>query len=142
MPSLTAQHPVTVHYRDGTSATIALAELTIRQLYQFARHLAGGDSAALVALCAGQPPEWVDTLTDESYLALVAKAHELNFPRALRLAGSDPVLAARLAPLALDFERLSQVAGLAKTHGPSGSASSPTPAPSASPAETGSASST
>ncbi len=138
--------PVAVTYRDGKTETVTLSELSIRNLYQFIKHLGGNDTPALVALCAGKPIEWVDTLTDESFDALVAASIKLNFQRATDRVKIDPVALSRIGPMLLEIERVS--AGILamppdamKTPGHSGSGSSPEGAPSASAAATGIASS-
>jgi hypothetical protein len=131
--------PVTVTYRDGRTETIALGELSIRQLCLFTKHLGGNDTPALVALCAGRPVEWIDTLTDASFDALLATAIKLNFQRATNRAKTDPVALSQLAPLLLEIDRL--IPQLTATLGQSGSGSSPGHAPSESATETGSASS-
>ena len=91
--------PVSVIYRDGSTESILIGELSLRNLYVFIKHLGASDTPALVALAAGKSPEWVDTLSDESFDALNKKALEANFPRAVARANTDPVAAAGLAPL-------------------------------------------
>ena len=95
--------------------------------------------STLVALCAGKPPEWVDTLSDDTFDALAAQAIKLNFPRAVARAKSDPVAAAMLAPLALS---LASVLRSQQTLGSFGNDLSSAPAASESVAETGNGSST
>jgi hypothetical protein len=135
--------PVEVTHRDGSKSTVVLRDLSIRQLHQFSVFMGEENTPALVALAAGQPAEWVDTLSDDSYDALVRLAQERNFPRAIARAASDPIALARLAPLQRRFQQLGQLAQLSPpTSGANGSTASPTPAPSESAAETGSAAST
>jgi hypothetical protein len=131
--------PIEVCYRDGHKETINLGELSIRQLYVFIKQLGASDTPALVALCAGKPPEWIDTLSDDSFDALASQAIKLNFTRAVARAKSDPVAAAMLAPLALSF---ANVMRSQQTLGSFGSDLSPAPAASESAAETGNGSST
>jgi hypothetical protein len=134
MPTLVNASPIEVIYRDGRKETITLGELSIRQLYVLIKQLGNSDSPAMVALCAGKPIEWVDTLSDESFDMLVAKAIELNFNRATDRARSDPVASAMLAPLAIAF---TNVIRALPTNGSSGNALSPAPAAPGSVAATG-----
>ena len=144
MPTPAPQHivnatPVDVVYVDGKTERLTLGRLSIRQLYQFTHLLSGDKVPDLVALCAAQPVEWIDTLSDESFAALARLAIELNFPRAMTLAKDDPVIAARVAPL---LARMQLALVQADSFGPISNGSSPAPAASASAAETGSGSST
>lgn len=134
MSNLINATPVTVNYRDGRTEALDLRELSIRELYRWIEHHAARDTPALVALCARQKPEWVDTLTDESFAELARRSFDLNFPRATALALKDPTVAALITA------QLHQLASLAD--GLPLSAKSPAPAASASAAVTGSASST
>lgn len=137
---LVNQIPVAVTYRDGRTETLAIETLTIRKRYLFIRHLGGNDTPALVALCAGKPVEWIDTLTDASYMALVAECIRQNFTGAMELVKNDPVALHQLGPLLFSLEKLTRE--LQPTNGPYGSGSSPAPASSASAVEIGSGSST
>jgi len=129
--------PVEVTYRDGRKETITLAELSIRQLYVFIKHLGSSDTPALVALSAGKPADWVDTLSDESFDALTAAAIKLNFARAVARGQSDPVAAATLGPLLIS---LVDVVQKLQTNGSSGNISLPAPVVLASAEATGSGS--
>ncbi len=133
--------PVAVTYRDGKTETITLGELSIRNLHQFIFHLGGNDTPALVALCAGKPLEWIDTLTDTSFDGLTAASIKLNFQRATDRMKTDPVALSKLAPLLLTLEKVTlEMMRMQATPGPSGNALSLAPALSASAAETGTAS--
>ena len=118
--------PFTIAKLDGSSETLALGHLSIRALYTWTHHLAGDRIPELVAFAAGKPVEWVDTLTDEAFAALSAKVIQLNFPRAMTLAQTDPIIAVKLAPL------VNQFANLLRSNGPMLSALSPAEPPSAS----------
>lgn len=139
MSALLNATPFEVTHLDGTKQTIELRQLSIRQLYKFAGFAAADASAELVALCAGQPLEWIDTLADDSYGALLQRAHELNFQRAVLLVARDPLIAAKFLPLLL---RLQAAEKALQNLGPTSPAPSPAPASSASAAEIGSAAST
>lgn len=140
-PPLINATPVEVTFRDGTKATITLSELSIRQLYVFIKHLGGSDTPALVALCAGKPAEWVDTLSDASFDALVAVSIKLNFQRATDRVKNDPVALGKLAPMLFELE--SAIGHLeTRISGQPGRTALPAPVPSASAPETGSAAST
>ncbi len=131
--------PIAVTFLDGKSETINLPRLTLRQLYVWAKAAAQRDTPALVCLCTGKPPEWLDTLTDESYATLAQACISENFQRAMTVAKSEPVIAAQIVPLVAEMQAsMLTAASLAK---PS-SDLSPTPAPAESAAETGTASST
>lgn len=150
MPTILANaSPVPVAYRDGRSETLVLGELSIRQLYTFIKHLGGSETPALVALCAGKPLEWIDTLTDQSFDALVAESIRLNFQRATDRVKSDPVALSRLGPILLELDRVAKAietnplaTAEPATSGAPGTISSSAPAASASAVATGSASST
>lgn len=93
--------PVTVQITliDGTPSTVDLQRLSIRELYKYTKHAGAEDTPQIIALCARKPIEWVDTLSDESAAELSQKCFELNFPRAGKLAATDPIAATQLAPL-------------------------------------------
>ena len=150
--TLASAKPVPIAYRDGRTETLLLGELSIRQLYTFIKHLGGSDTPALVALCAGKPVEWVDTLTDASFDALVAESIRLNFQRATDRVKSDPVALSRLGPMLVEIDRVKKAIGAdpfkalpeeekkneeKETSGAPGTISSPAPAASASAVEIG-----
>lgn len=129
--------PVAVTFRSGSSTTIELKELSLRQLYKFIAHAAADETPQLVALCAGKSLEWVDTLTDESYGALAAAAFNLSFLRAVGLMKSDPTVSAKLTPLLLTLGRNAELIAISGLYGKS---SSPAPVTTESAVETPSAS--
>lgn len=87
---------------DGvTTEEVELRRLTLRQLYAYIEKLGGKASPELVAMCAGKPVEWVDTLSDESFAKLAKETFAANFQRAVTLAKEDPVAAGLLAPFLL-----------------------------------------
>ena len=143
MSTTTATHlvnatPFTVVYIEGRSEVVQLARLSIRQLYTFAHHLDGERSVEIATLCTGREPEWLDTLADESFAALVEKCIELNFPRAGVIAKKDPTLAAKLLPFA---QKVQTVLVIGASLGEALKAWSPAPASPDSAAESGSESS-
>lgn len=131
--------PFTVVYLDGRTEVVQLARLSIRQLYTFAHHLDGERSVEIAALCTGRPPEWLDSLADDSFAALVEKCIELNFPRAGVIALKDSTLAAKLIPFA---QKVQTVMVIGASLGEALKAWSPAPASPDSAPATGSASST
>jgi len=131
--------PHTVEKLDGIHESIALARLTIRQLYLFAQKLAATDGPGLVALATGKSAEWIDTLTPESYGELHKKIIELNFPAAGLIAKGDPRLAALLMPFIQEMQILAAIVG---SHGMKLPDLSPAPAPSESKVDAVSESST
>lgn len=136
--------PVEVTHLDGSHATVTLKRLSIRELYTFAEHARDKRTPAMVALCFGQPAEWVDSLTDESFGELTDRCIALNFRRAMPLAERDPVMAMLVGPM-VATGILSVMEMLPKSPAPAGAPtpdSSPAPVPSASAAESGNASST
>jgi hypothetical protein len=131
--------PIRVTLADGKTENVQILRLTIRQLYTWSKLVRERDMPQLVALCTGKSAEWVDTLGDESFGELAKACFEANFPRAVTVMKSDPVIATLLAPI------LAETIAMAQTLGVSGAISnawSPAPAPSASAAATGSESST
>jgi hypothetical protein len=134
-----------VTFADGSVASVEIKRLTIRQLYQFAKHLAAMDGPDLVALCTGKPAEWCDNITPESFSALHKAALDLNFIKAAKLAEGDPRLAALILPFIQDV-RVVAILGMDATAttppGVNGPDSLPAPAPSESAAATGSDAST
>ena len=132
--------PIEVTYLDGTKETVCVKSLTIRELAIFTGFIGTNNTPGLVALCVGRPPEWVDTLEDDSYRALAPKCIQLNFSRAIGISRDDPVAAVDLVPYLLKLDKLIQSAAPRPT-GEHGNSSSPTPAPVASAEVIGSASS-
>ncbi len=136
--------PVEVAHLDGSTSTVTMKRLSIRELYTFAEHARNKLTPAMVALCFSQAPDWVDTLTDESFGELTDKCVAVNFQRAMTLAERDPVMAMLIGPM-VATGILSVAAMLQPTPPPAGAAtndSSPGPASSVSAAASGSASST
>ena len=142
--SLVNSEPVAVTHLDGTTTTAHLARLSLRQLYTFAEHVRGSRTPELVALCTGQTVEWVDSLTDESFGDLTQRCVAANFQRAMTIGDRDPVMAGIIGPsTARGVIAVSEmIKAIQPSAGTSGSNSSAAPAPSASAAVTGSASST
>lgn len=137
--SLLATIPHTVEKLDGTHEQIALARLSIRNLYLFAQKIAATDGVGLVTLATGKSAEWVDSLVPASYGELHKKIIELNFPAAGEIAKGDPRLAALLMPFIQEMQLLAVIAG---SVGNSSPALSPAPASSESKADAASESST
>ena len=137
--SLLYHTPHTVEKLDGTHEQIALARLSIRNLYLFAQKIAATDGVGLVTLATGKSAEWVDSLVPASYGELHKKIIELNFPAAGEIAKGDPRLAALLMPFIQEMQLLAVIAG---SVGNSSPALSPAPASSESKAEAASESST
>jgi hypothetical protein len=130
--------PIGVKKLDGSQETVEVRQLTIRQLYRFAELASAIAMPEIVALCTGKPPEWIDTLQDDSYGLLAAKSWELNFPRAVKQVATDPLIAARFLPM---IQQLQAVEKILPNFGAGLNAPSPVPASSASPAASGSAAS-
>lgn len=95
---LTTATKIEVTLVDGSVETVELKRLTIRQLYHFVEVLSAKSSADAVALCAGKPVEWVDTLSDASFKKLAKAVHDENFPRAMELSDGDNSMAIAIAP--------------------------------------------
>lgn len=91
--------PFEVTLLDGTKETVAVARLTVRQLYAAIEHIAADKTTDLVALCIAHPLEWIDRLSDESYAALARECMHANFSRAMTLAASDSLIAMKIAPI-------------------------------------------
>lgn len=104
MPFLSKSEPVAVEFRDGSKGTVDVSELSVRKLYHFCEHLSKTDPSAIVSLCCDKPDQWIDTLTLESFNALSQKAFDLNFQNAVRLAGSNPIVAAKISGALLLLE--------------------------------------
>jgi len=132
--------PVEVTYRDATTEKITIGKLSIRGLYTFLKLLGESDTPGLVALCAGKPIAWVDSLTIDSFKKLADAAIGQNFNEATELAKSDPVALGKIGPLLIALEGVASK--FIEMSGSNGSGASPTPAPAESAAATGSASST
>jgi hypothetical protein len=130
--------PVEVTYRDGKVEKIVLLDLTYRQLHRWAALAQEDKQADLVELSAGRPVGWSDLLTLESAAALAEAALRVNFPKALRIAGKDTLLAARMQHVfGVMTEAIRLPGSIAAL-----SAISPGPSPAESAAATGSAVST
>jgi hypothetical protein len=90
---------------DGSKLTVFVRTLPARQL--LTGHLAKLDNEAEMleagcrapAGCHPLPEGWVDALTDESHLELVAKLKALNFQRAVRQAERLAATRGDLQPL-------------------------------------------
>jgi hypothetical protein len=130
--------PIRVTLADGKSENVQLSRLTVRQLYTWAKLVREHDMPNLVALCTGKPIEWIDTLSDESFGELAKACFDANFPRAMTLMKSDPVIAVDLGPLLGETVALAEKMGML---GGLSSGSLPAPAPSESAPATGSESS-
>ncbi len=105
--------PISVLKLDGSTEPLSIVRLSLRNLYTWTHHLANDRLPELVALTAGKPIEWVDTIVDESFAALSAKCIELNFPRAMTLGKTDPIIAAKLSPLLNQFAEVLKQSPLA-----------------------------
>jgi len=81
---------------DGAASRVKLRALKIRELYQFAEYVAGGQGPELVALATGQPAEWVDALSPESFAKLLGEARALNFPKVTPILGAEITLGAKV----------------------------------------------
>lgn len=124
--------PVAVAFRDNRpSETLTLKQLSIRDLYRWIELFAARNTPALVALALGQPVEFVDQLTDESFGAIAQESFRINFPRATALSLKDVTVAALISPHLLAIANLSD--------GQPSPAKSPAPAASESAVATGSA---
>lgn len=134
--------PFDVTYIDGTTEQISLARLSIRLLYTFTQHLAGEKVPELVSLCTGKPGEWLDTIEDASFAALSQLCIQLNFPRAVTLSKSDPVIALRIMPFLQGMQTMAILTGMHEMAGLLSTDKSPAPASSGSAAESGSGVST
>lgn len=97
--SLLTTTTVPITYLNGQSESLPLARLTIRQLYQFTQLLGDEKIPQLVCLCLNRSSEWLDSLTDDCFATLAQTCLSQNFPRAMTLAKSEPVIASRLTPL-------------------------------------------
>lgn len=67
---------ITVAHADGRTETIKVRKVPIRHLDRLGR--AWGKEAEEVAVYADRKPEWVDTLTDESFEQIIEIGRELN----------------------------------------------------------------
>lgn len=105
-PSLTNQNRVEIEYIDGSKTKISLkSQLTIRELYTFIKHIGGNDTPSLVALCAGQPIEWIDKLKLTSYTKLSSECVRLNFRDAMEIVQNDPIAAAQMGDFLTNLHR-------------------------------------
>jgi len=103
---------IEVTLADGvTKETVQIKRLTLRQLFTYIETLGGKSSPEVVALCAGKPLEWVDTLSDESFGELSQITFTENFTRAVALSKVDSPMAAALAPFVGKMLQASGVAG-------------------------------
>jgi hypothetical protein len=109
-PSLIGNVPIAIKFVNGTSGAVVLRRLSIRQLHEFATCIETSDTPEIVALCANQPIEWVDTLADESFAELSAACMKANFTRVMVLAKSDPTIAAKMLRLLSQVSELSKIA--------------------------------
>lgn len=121
----------------GSKMRVALRPLTIRQLLEFCGLVIEQKRFELVVLATGKPEEWVDQLPPLSFAKLYDAAFQENFRRATPIIQADPTL----APVFLRIVRQMQSTAL-EMISMIGNDSSPEPSPSASPAETGTVSST
>jgi hypothetical protein len=134
---------VIVKFADGRDGLIVLKKLSIRQIYQFVECMTKDKTPELVALCIDQDVEFIDTLSDESFAELAKAAIAANFPRAMKLAQSDQVIAAKIFPVLQQLATIGQsLQRFQKDVGEIMKNSSPVPALAASATATGSGSST
>lgn len=75
---------VSVVYRDGTQEAVPVYALPVREIGQWAALDSAGTIESEVQLverhCCRKPEGWADTLSPESYDAVLAKGEELNRP--------------------------------------------------------------
>ena len=102
---------------DGTTKeTVEVKRLTVRQLYRFVELTGGKTPTDAVAMCCGKPAEWVDTLSDESFIELAAIVHKANFPRAMAMAEKgEGAMACAIAPYVGKLLAASGMAGKEKS---------------------------
>jgi len=123
--------PMTVTVADHRTRTVSEEVIRVRQLpiaaYQqaFACH---EREAAMVALYADRPTEWVESLTPESYTRIAVEGRRLNadfFAYCDRQMESSLAATRRVSPDL--FARLAEVAMRSKSSSPDSSTTSPLP---------------
>ncbi len=87
----------------GGTHSVSIAELEINPLYRFCHLLVEHKTPELVALCIGQPVEWLNQLDIKSYAELTKRCIDVNFPHAMTLMEGDPVIALKLGPLVVQM---------------------------------------
>jgi hypothetical protein len=106
---LTKTKEVTVSYEPGADGKtppdekLVVVTFTPRQIYHYIEKLGERDMPGAVALNLGKPVEWIDTLTMQSYTALVDAVRTLNFHLAVALMKVCPIATARLLPVLNDM---------------------------------------
>ncbi len=142
MPNLTPEQeitgvtPVTLVFKTGRKERHQFRQLELVEIYKYIDAIALDETPRIVALCLGQPVDWINQLTPESYAELAKLVHAQNFTTAMVIVGSDPVAAARFGKV------LAQLQTSAQALLSSSQDSSPAPAPSASAEGTSTESST
>jgi hypothetical protein len=101
-----------VEYLDGRKEVIILRRLPLSEFYQWCSTVSEFRSPLMVALAAQKPLQWADSLTDESFTNLSSEAFKVNFPRAMKLAEAEPVIAIKIYPLMEKMGSVFHSAGL------------------------------
>lgn len=120
--------PVTVTYEaTGQTEEIQIKQLTNRELYKYIKAIKDDDMVSVAAFCAGKPLEWIDTITVESYAAIIGIVRDQNFQKAMAIAAADPVAGVVLLRVATAMGEIASVSLppelLAQLHAPASSES-------------------
>lgn len=116
---LTGSTPLTVTTESGELAGVSLRLLKIREFPEYFR--LAEDEEALAAFVTGQDEAFVQSLTVDSILAIIEKAHDLNFQNACRWANRRANLNEALLPVAQKGIKLQQTLGNFAPSAPSSS---------------------
>jgi hypothetical protein len=116
---LTGSTPLTVTTESGEPAEVSLRLLKIREFPEYFR--LAEDEEALAAFVTGQDEAFVQSLTVDSILAIIEKAHDLNFQNACRWANRRANLNEALLPVAQKGIKLQQTLGSFAPSAPSSS---------------------
>jgi hypothetical protein len=116
---LTGSTPLTVTTESGELAEVSLRLLKIREFPEYFR--LAEDEEALAAFVTGQDEVFVQSLTVDSILAIIEKAHDLNFQNACRWANRRANLNEALLPVAQKGIKLQQTLGSFAPSAPSSS---------------------
>ena len=88
-----------VNFKDGRAGFVSILDLPISSLFAWIEHFSTGNTPALVGLCIGRTPEYVDSLSDESFKELAQVSIKSHFDRAVDFAETDLFAGAKLWPM-------------------------------------------
>ena len=102
---ITGGTPIEVQHLDGSTETVTIALLKIKQFPEYLQKLE--DEEALAEFLCGKPEGWSQTLDVDTILKICEKGHDLNFKNACRWGQRRASINEGLLPIAEQGQKLS-----------------------------------